>query len=169
MNQEQRYLVDLLKAAVENVYQEERFLLTFSDGDRKGLEQAFAFRTGIHLNKLLQGTVYESLDLDSEYNKNHGGVKSSERFPDGMRPDLIVHERDSNDENKLVVEFKGYWNLNSARGLEEVAKDKRKLEDLTNANDNYGYLVGVFVIIQRNDPATFQYFENGQEINGQEA
>lgn len=155
MNEEQAYLVDVLRNAINAVYQEERFLLRFAQGDREGLEQAFVFRTGVHLSNLLAGTAYEMLDLDSEYNKNHGNAKTSRRFPNGLRPDLIIHRRDSNAENKLVVEFKGYWKRS-------IWRDIRKLEDLTDPNDNYHYLIGVFVHIGRTE-ATFRYFINGAE------
>jgi len=155
MNEEQAYLVEVLRNAINAVYQEERFLLRFTQGDREGLEQAFVFRTGIHLSNLLNGTPYASLDLDSEYNKNHGDAKTSRRFPNGLRPDLIIHRRDSNDENKLVAVFKGWWN-------NAIESDIQKLEDLTDPNDNYHYLIGVFVQIGRTE-ATFRYFINGFE------
>lgn len=158
MNEEQQYLVDILQNAVNSVYQEERFLLRFAQGDRKGLEQSFVFRTGIHLSILLNNTPYATLDLDSEYNKNHGNAKTSRRFPNCLRPDLIIHRRDSNEENKLVAEFKGWWN-------NEVDSDIEKLEDLTDPNDNYHYLIGVFVRIDRTE-AINRYFINGQEFRG---
>jgi hypothetical protein len=69
---------------------------------------------------------------------------------------LIIHRRDSNDENKLVAEFKGWWN-------NAIESDIQKLEDLTDPNDNYHYLIGVFVQIGRAE-ATFRYFINGREI-----
>lgn len=156
MNEEQAYLVELLQSSVNSVYQEERFLLRFAEGDREGLEQAFVFRTGVYLSRLLQGTEYEALDLDSEYNKNHGNTKTSRRFLGGIRPDLIIHQRDSHNENKLVAEFKGWWHT----GIEN---DIMKLEDLTNPEDQYHYLVGVLVIINR-EAADFRYFINGQQI-----
>lgn len=155
MSEEQNYLIDLLSTAVNSVYQEERFLLRFADGDREGLEQAFVFRTGIYLSRLIVNTNYEILDLDSEYNKNHGGSKTSSRFPNGMRPDLILHRRDSNEQNKLVVEFKGFWNANNSDN------DFLKLEDLTSPNENYKYLIGAYVEIGRQNP-NYTYFINGQ-------
>lgn len=156
MNEEQAYLVEVLRNAINAVYQEKRFLLRFAQGDREGLEQAFVFRTGVHLSNLLNETPYAALDLDSEYNKNHGNAKTSRRFPKGLRPDLIIHRRDSNQENKLVAEFKGWWN-------NDIATDIEKLEDLTDPNDNYHYLIGVFAQIGRTE-AAFRYFINGVEI-----
>jgi hypothetical protein len=155
MNEEQAYLIDVLRDAINAVYQEERFLLRFVQGDREGLEQAFVFRTGIPLSNLLNGTPYAALDLDSEYDKNHEKTKTSRRSPNGLRPDLIIHRRDSNEENKLVAEFKDWWN-------NDIDSDIRKLEDLTDPDDNYHYLLGVFVHIGRTE-ATFRYFINGIE------
>ena len=155
MNEEQSLLVSMLQDAIHAVYQEERFLLEFAQRERFGLEQAFVFRTGIHLSNILIDSPYEALDLDSEYNKNHGNAKTSRRFPNGLRPDLIIHKRDSNEENKLVAEFKGWWNDN-------IDSDLKKLEDLTAPNDNYHYLIGVLVLIGNSEP-TYRYFINGVE------
>lgn len=163
MNEEQLHLAKLLDEAVAQVYKEERFLLTCSDGMRIGMEQAFVFRTGLHLTNLLQNTSYRSLDLDSEYNKNHGGIKRTINFPRGVRPDLIIHERDSNDQNKLIAEFKGYWRNSSQAGQRKIAKDLQKLEDLTNPEDAYKYSLGVFVLIGNARPE-YKYFIDGHEI-----
>jgi hypothetical protein len=156
MNEEQTYLFNVLRNAINLVYQEERFLLRFAQGDREGLEQAFVFRTGIHLSNLLNGTPYAALDLDSEYNKNYDHAKISRRSPNGLRPDLIIHRRDSNEDNKLVAEFKGWWN-------NDINTDIRKLEDLTDPYDNYHYLIGVFVQIDRIE-ASYRCFINGGEF-----
>jgi len=155
MDEQQIQLVNFLNEAIHRVYNEERFLLQFAQGDRTGLEQAFVFRTGIHLSNLLNGSPYESLDLDSEYNKNHGRAKASRRFPKGLRPDLILHRRDSNKENIFVAEFKGWWD-------NYIEDDIKKLEDLTSPEDNYHYLIGVFVRINRDGPG-YRYFINGHE------
>jgi len=156
MNEEQTHLVDILKSAIDAVYHEERFLLRFAKEDIEGLEQAFVFRTGIHLSNKLIGTLYSEFDLDSEYNKNYGNTKKTTRFPDGLRPDLILHKRSSNQDNKLVAEFKGYWKRS-------IWRDIRKLEDLTDPNEKFQYLIGVFVHIGRTE-GTFRYFINGNEI-----
>lgn len=155
MNDDQKKLVTLLKTAIELVYKEERFLFDHNNGKRKGLEQSFVFRTGIYLNKLIEDSDYNGLDLDSEYNKNLGGVKATSRFPKGIRPDLIIHERASNRKNKLVVEFKGIWKKN-------IQKDIEKLEDLTDQNGAYKYTIGIFVKIGENN-AMYRYFINGNE------
>ncbi|MBX3293879.1 MAG: hypothetical protein KF881_13405 [Acidobacteria bacterium] len=155
MNQEQKQLAGLLEAAVQKVYEEPRFLLSYHEGKRKGLEQSFAFRTGIYLAQLLAGTEFESLDLDCEYNKCYGDPKKTKNFPKGVKPDLLLHERNTNDKNKLAVEFKGYWS-------KKIDRDIAKLKDLTDAGDSYQYVLGVLGIIDHDRPH-FRYVVGGRE------
>jgi hypothetical protein len=54
-----------------------------------------------------------------------------------------------------VVEFKGWWDL-------DITTDIRKLEDLTNPQDTYRYLIGVHVVIGR-EGGIYRYFINGQQ------
>jgi hypothetical protein len=155
---EEKKLLILLKAAIDKVYKEERGIFDCTGGSRRGLEQAFVFRTGLYLNDLIKETQYAHLDLDCEYNKNQNGIKSTERFPQGVRPDLLLHRRGSNEENILAVEFKGWWNKNTK-------KDIMKLEDLTLPWDNYKYLIGVFVHIGKDfSECKYRYFIGGNEI-----
>lgn len=156
MNDEQETLVNLLRKAVDLVYSEKRFLLRHSDGDREGLEQAFAFRVGVYLTRLLEGTEYEALDVDSEYNKSYGNPKRTKNFPRGVRPDIILHLRNSNDSNKLVVEFKGYWD-------KDIEHDILKLIDLTHPEDSYQYSIGVLVILGKTE-ATLRHVIGGQVL-----
>ncbi|MBE2254776.1 MAG: hypothetical protein IAE65_01120 [Ignavibacteria bacterium] len=139
-NEEQKILFDHLKTAIEKVYSEKRMLFECEGKSRYGLEQAFVFRTGIYLYEILKNTEYCDLDLDSEYNKNFLKLKSSDKFPKGMKPDLILHERNTNNKNMIVVEFKGSWNGNYAR-------DREKLIELTKSDSQYRYTMGVLVKI----------------------
>lgn len=156
MNEEQRKLIEYLKAAVENVYAENRFILQYETQVMKGLEQAFAFRVGLYLNDIIRQTEYNHLDLDAEYNKSIGLSKMTEEFENGIRPDLILHQRGSHDNNILAVEFKGSWS-------KIQLKDERKLIGLTSPAGDYKYKLGVFVQIGKTE-ANFRYFINGVEI-----
>lgn len=155
MNEEQQNLAQIIEHAVANVYRENRFLLRFNTQELKGLEQAFAFRVGIYLYELLKTTEYRNLDLDSEYNKSIGASKMLEEFENGIRPDLILHERGTQSNNKFAIEFKGHWQKVNH-------KDIRKLVGLTSDAGDYNYQLGVFVQIGTDKP-TFRYFINGIE------
>ena len=156
MGEEEKYLVDVLKKAIHSVYAEERFLLKYQDDNRQGMEQSFVFRVGIHLHEILKGTVYEALDLDSEYRKSQANLKVTINNQNGIRPDLIIHKRDTQEFNKMAVEFKGWWDTN-------IQDDLNKLIELTSHLDKYKYLIGVFVCIGKNSP-DFKLFQNGIEI-----
>lgn len=161
MSDEQKELFNLLKTAVDKVYSNDRDLLENEKRkSRSGLEQAFVFRVGIYLNELLKKSNYKHLNLDCEYNKNGDDSKRTEKFPKGIKPDLLLHKRQQNDKNKLAVEFKGYWNNRQ----KSIQKDKQKLEDLTFRDGHYKYKLGVFVIIGK-DEASFTCFVDGEEVN----
>jgi len=147
-------LVDALKEAVGLAYNEERPLLIM-----EGVERPFVFRIGCYLNQIISQdeSRFEKLDLDCEYNKNMGGIKSTERFLGGIYPDLLLHQRNSNDKNIMAIEFKGHW-------AGQVDDDLKKLEDLTNSKGLYKYTLGVFVVLGVNEPK-FRFFQNGNEIS----
>lgn len=157
MNEEHKYLVRLLKQVVNKIYKEKRFLLYYSKGDRIELEQTFAFRAGVHFNNKIKRTKYKNLDLDSEYNKNQGNIKDTKHFPNGVRLDLLLHQRNSKNKNKMVAEFKGWWN-------NEIKNDIKKLKDLSNFSDKYRYRLGALVIIKDNK-ANYRYFIRGVEMD----
>ena len=140
MNEEQLLLRQLLEDAINDVYAEPRFILQHDMQDLEGLEQSFAFRVGLNLHERLKNTDYSLFDLDAEYNKSLGLSKMLEEFENGIRPDLILHQRGTHENNILAVEFKGHWNKFDK-------KDKRKLIGLTSSNGDYQYRLGVFVHI----------------------
>ena len=157
MNDEQVCLINLLQEAVSEVYQEDPFLFRNLDERRKGMEQSFVFRVGVYLHERLKKSEYCNFDLDSEYNKDSGNLKTTEYFKDGLRPDLILHKRWSNDYNKLAVEFKGWWVKNKYR-------DIKKLKELTSQSERYKYDIGVLVIIGQEE-AAYEFYAGGRVIN----
>ena len=144
-------LVNMLEQAVDQVYDEERPLFEFENEERKGLEQAFAFRVGLYFWELLKLTKFSELDLDMEYNKFFGQSKYSD---DGnlVRPDMILHERNTQKNNIMVIEFKGWWN--------DDCSDSPKLKMFTKPKGKYKYKIGVFVKL-RQDMIEYKYFLNG--------
>jgi len=156
MNEEQLELLEYLERAIHEVYNEQQTLFENHGKSVKGLEQAFVFQVGVHLSRILVDTKYATLDLDSEYNKRDGDTKVTTNFGQGIRPDLLLHVRNSDRENKMAIEFKGWWN-------KKVEKDHLKLCDLTNSNGQYKYLLGVFVHVGKIN-AEYRYFINGVEV-----
>jgi hypothetical protein len=147
-------LKKLLEDSINDVYAEERFILKFEMQDINGLEQAFGFRLGVHLSERIKFTDYKTMDLDAEYNKNLGLSKMLEEFENGIRPDLLLHQRGNHKHNFLAIELKGYWN-------KVINKDERKLIGLTSSAGDYNYLLGALILIGKTS-AKINYYVDGK-------
>lgn len=144
-------LISYLYDAVDLAYNENRSLFQMT-----GIERSMVFRIGCHLNALMKKHNFNHLDLDSEYNKNKGQLKTTKNLPKGIRPDLLIHKRDTNDANMLAIEFKGHWN-------KDRKNDIQKLKDLTSKQDGYNYLLGVLVELGLDGPE-YTCFQNGKIV-----
>lgn len=84
---------------------------------------------------LLKKDLLKNLDVDMEYNKYKNDKNKS---PNGynIRPDIIVHERQSGNKNNLIV-------IEAKKGYDTKA-DRRKVEDLVNS-EGYRYTVGALI------------------------
>ena len=144
-----KQLKGIISDSLEVLYQNDSTLIT-----RGGMEQSASFRLAIYINEAIKKIDWlNGLQLDIEYNKNGLNQKRTTRRPQGVRPDLIIHSRGNNDANILVIEIKGWWNV------EPRAVDRIKLEDFTHQNGEYKYGLGVFLELTKND-CTPQYFKD---------
>ena len=135
-------LEELVDTALRAVYKYDKYLI-----DIKAHERDIVFRFGIYFQGLLiKHEKYNKYNLDVEYNRNLYDPKKTENFNNGVYPDVILHERGNNDNNILVLEFKGYWNNRK----DEIEKDKSKLWDLMNPTGDYKYKKGYIVILETN-------------------
>lgn len=146
-------LKDLLKKALDKLYQQDKNLLI----DLEGMEMPLVFRFGVYFQELIKGTKLEGLNVDCEYNKS---LKQSKRIPsraNPVRPDLVLHKRISHEENILIVEFKGHWNESQS-----ISNDYTKLEDFTRKIGEYKYQLGVSVVFH-SDHCSIAYFVDGKK------
>lgn len=147
---ERRRLFSLLEEAVCKIYR--NYSKVF---ERRGLEQCIVALIYAQLFQAVSESEYAELDLSSEYTKNGNSVKATSNFPQGVRPDIILHRMWSNKENKIAIEFKGWWNNDSD-------KDIKKLKDLTSPDEEYKYLIGVWVLLGQDKPV-FKFVIDGEE------
>ncbi len=151
ITEETEQLKSCLLKAVSQVYAEQPSLMV-----HKGIEQAIVFRVGVYLQEIIQhDKKLSALNLDCEYNKVLDAPKNTPNYPNGIRPDLLLHKRGTHSNNKLAVEFKGWWNTDND-------DDIAKLEDLTNPEYDYKYLLGVFVLLNEDKPK-YIYFIDGKK------
>lgn len=156
---------DVLKTAVGLCYRNDKSLID------RGMEQACVARIFYYMQKIVEDEfLLPEYNIDCEYNKNGEHVKRTPRCPNGTRPDLIVHKRETNDNNLLVVEFKSCrgrkkWldlttlKVSKTRGVNCQDADVVKLEDFT-SRDCYSYKLGVFVKLKKSG-AKYSFFRDG--------
>ena len=158
----------VLKAAVGLCYCNDKSLID------RGMEQACVARIFYYMQKIAEDeSLLSEYNIDCEYNKNGEHVKRTPRCPNGARPDLIVHKREENSMNLLVVEFKSCrgrkkWldlttlKVSKTRGVNCQDMDVVKLEDFT-SRDCYGYKLGVFVKLKKSG-AEYSFFRGGHSV-----
>ena len=101
-------------------------------------ERSIVFKLGIYLAQEFEGTRF---DVDCEYNKN--GVKPKALL--GKRtnfPDIIVHKREQNENNLLIIEVKTPNDTNQ----KHFEADREKLVGFT-GEIPYLYQLGVHLYI----------------------
>ena len=148
--------VSILNEAIEMLYSNDLCLI-----DRGGMEQACVSRIYYYLQVLInKDSELCDFDLDCEYNKNGEEAKWCTDISTGKkfrtRPDLILHKRNTNCSNQVIIEFKGWWN-------KETDSDIRKLKAFTNQGGAYRYQLGIFVKLNRCNPV-YRYFSDAKEI-----
>lgn len=105
--------------------------------------------------------VFSGYDVDAEYNK-HG---TAEKKLNGkvVRPDIVVHERQYDDRNLLVIELK--------KKNKAAKKDIDHLIDFTDVNgiDGYWYDYGLFIAFSKDQEGSFQshlrWFREGKGLH----
>ena len=103
-------------------------------------------------------------NVDCEYNRMYDQIKvlqgilecSEQRTTDRIYPDIIVHERNSNN-NLVVIEIK----IN----IDDDC-DIKKLEKLTSTKDKFSYKVGYFIRFSKErGKYCIRRFRGGREVS----
>lgn len=145
-------LVTLLKSALGELYKEDESLIS-----RNVNERSITFRFGLYFDAQVKKSSFRHLNVDAEYNRNKNDTKQIPSRKNGVHPDIILHERENNDKNKLVIEFKKGECL--CCGKKHHA-DFQKLRDFTNQSGSYKYRLGAFIVLTQKEPK-IKYFING--------
>ena len=145
-----KYKTAELRTKVENALRE--FLC--KDSDLLLLdasEKSITHKLAEHLQR--QFTDRENLKVDCEYNRyadDNDPVKKRLYEDDAsptdrskgklVYPDIVVHKRASNTDNKIVIEVKKSKTSNKDRD-----KDRKRLRDFTKREGKYRYKLGLFL------------------------
>ena len=106
-------------------------------------ERSIAYKFGLYFSQFMQEEK-PGYDIDMEYNRHKAGKKELPDWPNGAYPDLIVHKRNTDKKNLLVIEFKK-WD-SSKKDIEE---DLKKLEEFVNCWGEYSYKYGASIIFAK--------------------
>lgn len=121
-------LKSIVSEALDTLYEKDADLI-----QRQVHERSIVFRFGLYFNDFLKKSeAYSGYDLDFDYNRNMDDAKRTQRHPQGIYPDLILHKWGSNDHNVLALEFKTSWNRNNVKYI-------NKLEELTSPEQQYRF------------------------------
>lgn len=160
-------LKHVVDSALEELYQNDRFLLDFGiehyGTEERGLlqkhagERSIMFRFAYYLQNALSSQGYI---VDCEYNRHIYNVKTLGRK--AIVPDVIIHERGRNDHNLLAIELKPWWNP-------KREYDVRKLKGLTGQRYDYQYRYGLWLLLGKHRNETrVEWYRDGKILREDE-
>lgn len=156
-------LIEIVNKTLDELYKKELYIFENNVSERN-----MVFHFARYLIELLDGTEYERLSVDCEYNKNaldEKGYKeiiyNYDHIYHKIYPDLLLHKRGTNNQNVLAIEFKKYNNYNT----KAIKSDKLKLKALTDKCAEFKYELGLFISFGRTRyDVEIRAFKNGTEI-----
>lgn len=123
-----------LERALKVLYSKDQYLI-----ERNAFEPSITAKLSCYLAQ-----EFLEWDVDHEYNldfNRQDGRKYNVETKKEMRPDIIVHKRDSN-KNFIVIELK--------KGMAADENDEAKLQKLTTVGDaGYNYIYGLHLNIKK--------------------
>ena len=127
----------LIEKALDKLYKEDYNSLICLNHEKHVGERACVFRFGIYFSQILKREKqFKGYNLDCEYNRNYDDPKRRNNG-DLMIPDIILHKRGNNDNNIVVIEFKGWWS-----DVKSQKDDIYKLKELVDPYGKYKYQYG---------------------------
>ena len=138
MIEDRDVLESVIQRALTRLYNNDSYLLEYNL-----YEQCIAFRFGVYLQEELKHTIYRKYDLDAEYNKNMDCKKWLKSWPDGARPDFVLHKRGNNTPtNILIIELK------KGKRPRVTKKDEEKIKEFMKYP--YEYCYGATLLLSPN-------------------
>ena len=140
----------IINKSLDLLYKKDKYLIdnspigyTTLDGLHHVGERSIVFRFAYYMQRMIEeDTDLSVYNFDCEYNRNGVNKKELPSFPDGVYPDIIIHNRGNNNNNLLVIEVKTYWNS-------DTAKDEKKIRELMSKSGEYKFKFGVSLLIGR--------------------
>lgn len=169
-------ILSKIDLAVQTLFSNDSYLLM-----RKLNERSIAFKLAEYLQPL-----FNRYNVDSEYNGDMGKVNDRKALAIAERriqeigidpnndsnysisPDIIIHQRGSNNNNLVVIEVKKDTSPKKYKDFDLI-----KLEHLTinYLGNHYNYRLGIALILGTGNNTgitSFSYFQNGSPIDNRQ-
>jgi hypothetical protein len=158
--------------------------------DRNASEQSIVANIYCKMNQLFTSSIMKNIALqhlriDVEYNRNHLSYKEAylkcgacgqesclikERGCQvrDIVPDILIHQRGTNNDNQVVIEIKKAFNIRTR----ELENDEAKLTYLTcqkpfmNENKDYRYRYGYYISLD-SDGYSIDLYQDASRVNTQ--
>ena len=142
----------LIEKALDKLYKEDYNSLICLNHEKHVGERACVFRFGIYFSQILKREKqFKGYNLDCEYNRNYDDPKRRNNG-DLMIPDIILQKRGNNDNNIVVIEFKGWWS-----DVKSQKDDIYKLKELVDPYGKYKYQYGYSIILNNVEKGKGKY------------
>ena len=142
-----KHIEELINSALDKLYENDSYLIynkPFSrrkNGNHHVGERSIVFRLAHYMQNIMDVTdAFKNYVLDCEYNRNGAHAKVLPSFPNGVYPDVIIHNRGNNNNNLLIMEVKTYWNSDNTQ-------DVHKINEFLDEKGEYHFSFGVTLII----------------------
>jgi hypothetical protein len=141
-----------IKIAIEILFKNDIFLLKNDVNER-----SISHKLAEYLQQQFPGW-----NVDCEYNRKKIDIKklegisecSEEKSTDIVIPDIIIHQRNKNTKNLLVLEIK--------TNNDNPNCDIKKLEFFTSEKGEYKYNFGLFLKFNKSDDPELIWYKNGK-------
>ena len=140
-----------VKKALQSFFKKDSDLLYFNVNER-----SITHKLAEHLQNSF--SEFSELKVDCEYNRKGDDRKSEKVLAnnDKVFPDIVVHQRGNNNENRLVIETK--------KKGRSIRRDIEKLQEFT--GPLYKYKIGLLFVFDVKNKCLHKIlcFRNGSEI-----
>ncbi|MEE1315790.1 MAG: hypothetical protein U0K35_00995 [Prevotella sp.] len=110
-------------------------------------ERSIAYKFGLYFYQIMQEEKHSDYDIDMEYNRHKADLKYTQKLTNGTYPDLIVHKRNTDKKNLLVIEFKKWKDNYTIKRL--IKNDITKIEEFVDCRGKYSYKYGASIIFAK--------------------
>jgi hypothetical protein len=152
--------IDNILKQIERVKREDAFLLL----PPRVYEPAISHKLAEYIQ-----SIFPKYNVDVEYDKYGSDARKElenfrdvcpENSTDGIRPDIIVHQRGIRLGNLMVIEIKDCNAPQTSRNCVE-----EKLKRLTKRDGQFGYLIGLLWLFGPDDEEEIFFYINGIKYN----